>query len=219
MIPYMSVFCSTLHSFKVRHSQWTLQWPRQSPHGWCVQSQTGRRSQACPCPGPSSCLLQVKVRGVNVLISHCNVRLLCHTSSLSPFSEANIEMILFLDFLSSGTDGSGRELWLADCESLGPPPWLLILTGGAGGLSSHTPLSHIYTHVHLHRREGMTMHTRNAVSLLHARSLVPFFLFFFFFFRSHNASISFKTKMLLRKGLTSSLPREKTETTEQQVKK
>lgn len=60
-----------------------------------------------------------------------------------------MEMILFLDFLSSGTDGSGRELWLADCESLGPPPWLLILTGGAGGLSSHTTLSHIYTGVHL----------------------------------------------------------------------
>lgn len=70
----------------------------------------------------------------------------------SPFSEANIEMILFLDFLSSGTDGSGRELWLADWASLAPP-WLLILTGGAGGLSSHTPLSHIYTHVHLKRHK------------------------------------------------------------------
>lgn len=61
-----------------------------------------------------------------------------------------MEMILFLDFRSSGTEGSGRELWLADCESLGPPPWLLILTGGAGGLSSHRTLSHIYTGVHLH---------------------------------------------------------------------
>lgn len=28
----------------------------------------------------------------------------------APFSGANIEMILFLDFFSSGTDGSGREL-------------------------------------------------------------------------------------------------------------
>lgn len=72
-----------------------------------------------------------------------------------PFSEANMEMILFLDFLSSGTDGSGRELWLADWGSLAPPPWLLILTGGAGGLSSHTPLSHIYTHVHLQGQDEM----------------------------------------------------------------
>lgn len=76
-----------------------------------------------------------------------------HAPLLPPFSEAKMEMILFLDFLSSGTDGSGRELWIADCESFGPPPWLLILTGGAGGLSSHTMLSHIYTGVHLHARE------------------------------------------------------------------
>lgn len=51
-----------------------------------------------------------KGQRVNVLINHCDARLLCQTVSLSPFSEANIEMILFLDFLSSGTDGSGREL-------------------------------------------------------------------------------------------------------------
>lgn len=70
-----------------------------------------------------------------------------------PFSGAKMEMILFLDFFSSGSDGSGRELWLADWVSLTPPPWLLILTGGAGGLSSHTPLSHIYTHIHLQGQE------------------------------------------------------------------
>lgn len=146
---------STLHSIMVRYLQWTLQWQHQNPHGWCVQSLMGRRSQACPCPGPSSCLLQVKVKGqcVGRPLQNTCLPICGNPSHLSPFSEANMEMILFLDFLSSGTDGSGRELWLADWESLGPPPWLLILTGGAGGLSSHTPLSHIYTHVHLHRQD------------------------------------------------------------------
>lgn len=55
-------------------------------------------------------------------------------------------MILLRGFLSSGTDGSGFELWLAERESLPEPPLkmvLLILTGGAGGLSSVSPLSHI----------------------------------------------------------------------------
>lgn len=49
-------------------------------------------------------------------------------------------------FLSSGTDGSGLELWLAESESLPEPVLkmaLLIRTGGAGGLSSGSPLSHI----------------------------------------------------------------------------
>lgn len=31
-------------------------------------------------------------------------------AGVPPFSEANMEMILFLGFFSSGTDGSGREL-------------------------------------------------------------------------------------------------------------
>lgn len=55
-------------------------------------------------------------------------------------------MILLRGFLSSGTDGSGLELWLAESESLPEPVLkmvLLILTGGAGGLSSGSPLSHI----------------------------------------------------------------------------
>lgn len=158
---------STLQCFQVRYLQWTLQWQHQNPHGWCVQSLRGRRSQACPCPCPSSCLLQVKGHGsmrwsctvmhvcVCVFLQYVCPCICVNSPHLSPFSEANMEIILFLDFLSSGTDGSGRELWLADWESLGPPPWLLILTGGAGGLSSHTPLSHIYTHVHLHRRDKM----------------------------------------------------------------
>lgn len=128
--------------------RWTLQWQHRSPRGWCAQSQTERRSRACPCHGLSSFLLRVRAK-VIVFVCHCNEWF--KGASLSPpFSEANMEMILFLDFLSSGTDGSGRELWLADCESLGPPPWLLILTGGAGGLSSHRTLSHIYTGMHLH---------------------------------------------------------------------
>lgn len=57
-------------------------------------------------------------------------------------------MILLRGFLSSGTDGSGLELWLAESESLPEPVLkmvLLILTGGAGGLSSGSPLSHITT--------------------------------------------------------------------------
>lgn len=55
-------------------------------------------------------------------------------------------MILLRGFLSSGTEGSGLELWLAESESLPEPVLkmvLLILTGGAGGLSSGSPLSHI----------------------------------------------------------------------------
>lgn len=66
---------------------------------------------------------------------------------LSPFSAPEkIEMILLRGFLSSGTDGRGLELWLAESESLLEPVLkmvLLILTGGAGGLSSGSPLSHI----------------------------------------------------------------------------
>lgn len=55
-------------------------------------------------------------------------------------------MILLRGFLSSGTEGRGLELWLAERESLPEPVLkmvLLILTGGAGGLSSGSPLSHI----------------------------------------------------------------------------
>lgn len=55
-------------------------------------------------------------------------------------------MILLRGFFSSGTEGSGLELWLAESESLPEPVLkmvLLILTGGAGGLSSGSPLSHI----------------------------------------------------------------------------
>lgn len=67
--------------------------------------------------------------------------------SISPFSAPEkIEMILLRGFLSSGTEGSGLELWLAESESLPEPVLkmvLLILTGGAGGLSSGSPLSHI----------------------------------------------------------------------------
>ncbi len=66
---------------------------------------------------------------------------------ISPFSAPEkIEMILFRGFFSSGTEGSGFELWLAESESLPEPVLkmvLLILTGGAGGLSSGSPLSHI----------------------------------------------------------------------------
>ena len=96
---------------------------------------------------------------------------LSRSPPLAPFSGANMEMILFLGFLSSGTDGSGRELWLPDCESLGPPPWLLILTGGAGGLSSHTPLSHIYTHVHLCSQKHMKGITQRREESIHATSV------------------------------------------------
>lgn len=55
-------------------------------------------------------------------------------------------MIPFRCFLSSGTEGSGLELWLAENESLpAPVPKMVLLmrTGGAGGLSSESPLSHI----------------------------------------------------------------------------
>lgn len=57
-------------------------------------------------------------------------------------------MILWRGFLSSGTEGRGLELWLAERESLPElvlKMVLLTLTGGAGGLSSGSPLSHITT--------------------------------------------------------------------------
>lgn len=63
-----------------------------------------------------------------------------------PFSApVNMEMILFLGFLSSGTEGRGFKLWLADNGSL-PHELkiaLVIRTGGAGGLSSSSPLSNM----------------------------------------------------------------------------
>lgn len=64
-------------------------------------------------------------------------------------------MILLRGFFSSGTEGSGFELWLADSESLPAPAprvALLILTGGAGGLSSGSPLSHILARCYGSRR-------------------------------------------------------------------
>lgn len=74
----------------------------------------------------------------------------------TPFSvPEKIEMILLRGFLSSGTEGSGFELWLADRESLPAPTpkvALLILTGGAGGLSSGSPLSHILARCYGSRR-------------------------------------------------------------------
>lgn len=54
-----------------------------------------------------------------------------------------MEMILYLGFLSSGTEGRGLKLLLVANGSL-PPALkiaLLIRTGGAGGLSSSSPLS------------------------------------------------------------------------------
>lgn len=65
-------------------------------------------------------------------------------SSYLPFSvPENMEMILFLGFFSSGTEGKGFKLWLADKGSFPPvlKMVLLIRTGGAGGLSSSSPLS------------------------------------------------------------------------------
>lgn len=65
-----------------------------------------------------------------------------------------MDIILFRDFFSSGTEGRGFELWLADSGSLPPGlKALLILTGGAGGLSSSSPLSDM-TGVHLEGEGG-----------------------------------------------------------------
>lgn len=79
-----------------------------------------------------------------------------HNFLSTPFSvPEKIEMILLRGFLSSGTEGSGFELWLADSESLpapAPKVALLILTGGAGGLSSGSPLSHILARCYGSRR-------------------------------------------------------------------
>jgi len=61
-----------------------------------------------------------------------------------PFSAENMDMILLrgLSFFSSGTVGKGLELGLVDILSLMLVlKVLLILTGGAGGLSSSSPLS------------------------------------------------------------------------------
>lgn len=76
-------------------------------------------------------------------------------------TDVKIEMILLRGFLSSGTEGSGLELWFAESESfpeLVLKMVLLILTGGAGGLSSVSPLSHIVVccekYHRAHRAEG-----------------------------------------------------------------
>lgn len=67
--------------------------------------------------------------------------------AVRPFSDTEkMEKILLRGVFSSGTEGRGLELWLADSESLPElvlKMVLLILTGGAGGLSSASPLSHI----------------------------------------------------------------------------
>ncbi len=59
-----------------------------------------------------------------------------------PFSAENMDMILLrgLSLFSSGTEGRGLELGFVDILSL-MPKLLLILTGGAGGLSSSSPFS------------------------------------------------------------------------------
>lgn len=64
----------------------------------------------------------------------------------SPFSATEKIEKPLRGFLSSGTDGSGLELWLVEKESLlapAPKMVLVTLTGGAGGLSSGSPLSHM----------------------------------------------------------------------------
>lgn len=60
-LKYKQAHCKL--GIKVIYLQWTLQWQHQNPHGWYVQSQTGRISQACPYPCPSSFLLQEQVNG------------------------------------------------------------------------------------------------------------------------------------------------------------
>lgn len=58
-------------------------------------------------------------------------------------------------------------------------------------MSSHAPLSHIYTHVHLRGTEEthtkIMTHTRSTASPLRGDSLVHFFLFFMF----HNMAEAF----------------------------
>lgn len=89
----------------------------------------------------------VALWGCGLQKSGCGGRNSLQSNSLFSAPE-KIEMILLRGFLSSGTEGRGFELWLAKRESLPEPVLkmvLLILTGGAGGLSSGSPLSHIST--------------------------------------------------------------------------
>lgn len=67
-------------------------------------------------------------------------------SGYTPFSAPEKMEMILLRLRSSGTEGRGFELWLAASAWSFPPPLkivLLILTGGAGGLSSRSPLSHM----------------------------------------------------------------------------
>lgn len=135
------------------NSPWTPLLQRQTQHVWYVQNLKAVRFLVALCLDLSSYHLKLNepLSKLTRTTLATNTRLeliLGQTFNLfiSLFSAPEkIEMIL-LRFLSSGTEGSGLELWLAESESLPEPVLkivLLILTGGAGGLSSGSPLSHM----------------------------------------------------------------------------
>lgn len=57
---------------------------------------------------PAPCGSKVETR--QYIAGNTNSEAVRQTPALAPFSGANMDMILLLDFFSSGTDGSGREL-------------------------------------------------------------------------------------------------------------
>lgn len=128
-------------------SPWTLLLQHQSLHVWCARNLKEKRSPVVPGLGLSAFHLKKKESLKRDFLTHnwSQTHKLSHTHK--PFSAPEkIEMILLRGFFSSGTDGSGLVLWLASSVWSFPPPLkivLLILTGGAGGLSSWSRLSHM----------------------------------------------------------------------------
>lgn len=132
-----------------KYSRWILLLQRQSRHEWCVQSLKAARF--LDVPSPSSYLLKntkkstrSQPRSQPFHAGRSPKRqegwLWEKYSLLSP--PGKMERRRTFLFFSSGAIGSGLEAWFSDEESR---ELLFILKGGAGGFSSISTLSDIFS--------------------------------------------------------------------------
>lgn len=129
-----------------KYSQWILLLQRQSRREWCVQSR--KAGIFLGVPSPSSYLLKNTKKRTRLQPVHAGGRSpkrqegwrgQCY-SLLSP--PGKMERRRTFLFFSSGAIGSGLEAWFSDEESR---ELLFILKGGAGGFSSISTLSDIFS--------------------------------------------------------------------------
>lgn len=141
----------TLHRIMARYLQWTLRWQHQNPHGWCVQSQRGRRFQVCPCPGPSFCLLQVKIKGQFIGHPvHCMWSFLFCMSTLHISHLSQRQTWRWSCFWTSSPPVQTAAA--ESCDWLTVSPWVLLLGcsswQGGRGACPHTLRCHTSTHTY-----------------------------------------------------------------------